>query len=490
MATLAEMLRQGADKIVNLPTEAQRFMYNPQAFTQMFGRNQLPNETGFAEGAMVGDRKYGSEKGFKQGEPLALPIAVASMGAPFAAPAARALAPKAADMAESYLRKVGGIADVVPVGPNKIPSNEILFPNRTLASLNSAEKSALTKFDKDLQNKAVMRRETLRSAFDNTIPQGERVTPLVDKKILTPEDLLNKQIVGFGGDQLQAGVEFSNIRGVPLSQKVLAQGGDEYPFLEPNYKTNMGWASNEDAARGHLTNINEAYQAANGRDVLAVKTGMNPEGANFSHPIAQALVRQLDVLQPKKSDIALADKMIRNAANNKGVRGDFKNFAGLNSPDLEEQLLKGGEGFSAGNIRKALAETMASYELRKRGFPVYQDVLDATLIPNLRGHMTGEAGNFIYQPKYLDELVENPAYQHASYSHGIPRMEGGVIGGFEQTIPINVLARKTFDAKIAEGKTKAQALRSMQTSRWSENFDQESLDNAMKYLEQSKKSGN
>jgi hypothetical protein len=484
---LAEMLRQGSDTILNLPTEAQRFMYNPQAFTQMFGRNQLPDQTGFAEGAMVGDRKYGSEKGFKQGEPLALPIAVASMGAPLAAPAARALGPKAVEMAENYMRKTGGILDVVPVGPNKIPSNEILFPNRTLASLNSAEKSALTKFDKDLQNKAVMRRETLRSAFDNTIPQGERVTPLVDKKILTPEDLLNKQIVGFGGDQLQAGVEFSNIRGVPLSQKVLTQGGDEYPFLEPNYKANMGWASNEDAARGHLTNINEAYKAADGRDVLAVKTGMNPEGANFSHPIAQALVRQLDVLQPKKSDIALADKMIRNAANNKGVRGDFKNFVGLNSPDLEEQLLKGGEGFSAGNIRKALAETMASYELRKRGFPVYQDVLDATLIPNLRGHMTGEAGNFIYQPKYLDELVENPAYQHASYSHGIPRMEGGVIGGFEQTIPINVLARKTFDQKIAEGKTKAQALRSMQTSRWSENFDQQSLDEAMKYLEKSKK---
>jgi hypothetical protein len=66
-------------------------------------------------------------------------------------------------------------------------------------------------------------------------------------------------------------------------------------------------------------------------------------------------------------------------------------------------------------------------------------------------------------------------------------MEGGMIGGFEQTVPINVLAHKTFDQKIAEGKTKAQALRSMQTSHWSENFDQESLDKAMKYLERTKK---
>jgi len=111
---LADMLRQGADKIVNLPTEAQRFMYNPQAFTQMFGLNQMPNETGFAEGAMVGNRKYGSEKGYKQGEDVALPLAVASMAAPFAAPAARALAPKAADMAQDYLTKIGGISYVLP----------------------------------------------------------------------------------------------------------------------------------------------------------------------------------------------------------------------------------------------------------------------------------------------------------------------------------------------------------------------------------------
>jgi len=111
---LASALRSFSDKVVNLPTEAQRFIYNPQAFTQMFGVNQLPNETGFAEGAMVGNRKYGSQKGYEQGEPLALPIAVASMGAPLAAPAAKALAPKAASMAEDHLSKIGGIQYIAP----------------------------------------------------------------------------------------------------------------------------------------------------------------------------------------------------------------------------------------------------------------------------------------------------------------------------------------------------------------------------------------
>jgi len=479
MATLAEMLRKGADKLVNLPTEAQRFMYNPQAFTQMFGVNQLPNETGFAEGAMVGDRKYGSEKGYAQGEPLALPIAVASMGAPFAAPAARALAPKAAEMAEGYLRKVGGIADVIPVGPNKIPSNEILFPNRTLESLNSAEKSALTKFDKDLGNQAVMRREILRSHFDQLVPQEKRVTQLVDKNILTPQDLLNTQILGFGGDQLRAGVKLSGIKGVPLSKDVTLQGGDEFAFLKPNYNKNTVWASNEESALGHLTNIDKAFDASGGRPVRAIKVGMNPEGANFSHPIAQALVRQLDVLNPSKTDIKIADELIKNQK----AYGDMSGFAGLRSPDLEKQLLEGAPNISAGDLRKSLIKSMSSYELKKRGFPVYEDVLDASLISNLRNKRTGEAGNLIYEPRYQDQLIANPVYPHGSYTHGIPRQAGGVIGGFEDTIPIEVLARKTYNAKIAEGKSRQEALRSMQTGHWSEQFDQESLDAAMKYLQ-------
>jgi hypothetical protein len=479
MATLAEMLRKGADKLVNLPTEAQRFMYNPQAFTQMFGVNQLPNETGFAEGAMVGDRKYGSEKGYAQGEPLALPIAVASMGAPFAAPAARALAPKAAEMAEGYLRKVGGIADVIPVGPNKIPSNEILFPNRTLESLNSAEKSALTKFDKDLGNQAVMRREILRSHFDQLVPQEKRVTQLVDKNILTPQDLLNTQILGFGGDQLRAGVKLSGIKGVPLSKDVTLQGGDEFAFLKPNYNKNTVWASNEESALGHLTNIDKAFDASGGRPVRAIKVGMNPEGANFSHPIAQALVRQLDVLSPSKADIKIADELIKNQK----AYGDMSGFAGLRSPDLEKQLLEGAPNISAGDLRKSLIKSMSSYELKKRGFPVYEDVLDASLISNLRNKRTGEAGNLIYEPRYQDQLIANPVYPHGSYTHGIPRQAGGVIGGFEDTIPIEVLARKTYNAKIAEGKSRQEALRSMQTGHWSEQFDQESLDAAMKYLQ-------
>lgn len=127
-----QMAEEKLQGLLNIPTEAQRFLYNPQAFMGLLGKNQLPNETGFAEGAMGMDRKYGSEKGYAQGEPLALPLALASMGAPMAAPAAKALAPKAGQMAENYLRSIGGIADIVPVDvaksikmPTTLPTDDI-----------------------------------------------------------------------------------------------------------------------------------------------------------------------------------------------------------------------------------------------------------------------------------------------------------------------------------------------------------------------------
>jgi hypothetical protein len=119
MATLAEMLRQGADRLVNLPSEAQRFITNPQAFTQLLtGKNPLPRETGFAAGAtglpaqemsVLDPNQAPYMQGYSQGEP----IGYAGMAAPFAAPAAvataKALAPKAGMMAENYMVRQGMI---------------------------------------------------------------------------------------------------------------------------------------------------------------------------------------------------------------------------------------------------------------------------------------------------------------------------------------------------------------------------------------------
>jgi hypothetical protein len=118
---LANLLRQGADKLINLPTEAQRFVTNPQAFIQLLtGKNALPRETGFAAGATGLQPQQGSVldpnyqaymQGYQQGEP----VSYAAMATPAAIPVAKALAPKAGQMAENYMVSQGFMPSVIPI---------------------------------------------------------------------------------------------------------------------------------------------------------------------------------------------------------------------------------------------------------------------------------------------------------------------------------------------------------------------------------------
>lgn len=487
---------EGPSKIAQLLRSVARGV--PQAATGFVDLAALPfTATGMIEPKNVfGSTDYLTKKGLlPQPQPgLANQTAeVLSGGLMPLSPAAmrqtvqgvKSLAPKAGEMAENYLRGIGGLADVVPVGPNKVPSNEILFPGRALSSLSGPEKSALTRFDKELMNDAAMRREEMRLGG---VTQEKRITPLVEKQVINPEQLLNKQIMFFGGDQMSAGKQFDSINGVPLSKPIVTQGGDEYTFLKPNYDSSMGWASNIGPASGHMLNVNKAYEAADGRQVLALKNSMNPDGADFSHPVAQALVRQLDAIRPDPKDVEVINEMVRNTKNVDGVVGDYKNFAGFLSPEAEEQMLKGIPGSSSGgDLRKAMIKAGRSAAARKVGFPIYEDTLDAMLIPEHRNMTTGQGGNVIFTPKYKDQLVPDHVYGHDSYTHGIPRDPNGLVGGFEQTIPTRILAHKTFAKHLAAGRSPAAAASSMQKGQWSEHFDNESLEKALEYLKEQRR---
>jgi hypothetical protein len=135
MATLAEMLRQGADRLIDLPNDARRFMTNPQAFTQLVtGKNPMPRETGFAAGAMslpptemsvLDPNQAPYMQGYDQGEPFGIASMVLPVAAPAAVATAKALAPKAGRMAENYMVRQGMMPSIVPQGAdNTITSAE------------------------------------------------------------------------------------------------------------------------------------------------------------------------------------------------------------------------------------------------------------------------------------------------------------------------------------------------------------------------------
>jgi len=261
---LASALRSLSDRVVNLPTEAQRFMYNPQAFTQMFGVNQLPNETGFAEGAMVGDRKYGSEKGFKQGEPLALPIAVASIGAPLAAPTARALAPKAASMAEDYLAKIGGIQYIAP-------------QNKALAE--AIRNKPIGDFDPRFDPRVLEKQK-----IATTVPVVEQINKTEIPKV-SLADFEGRPFITSMSDRTAAGGDLLGVNDVMFKRPVHLYGGQDYMFNNPN----QVWASAQQAV-SPITKNAEMLKEVTGQNPLYIPWRMAPTSGDFAHMTGESML--------------------------------------------------------------------------------------------------------------------------------------------------------------------------------------------------------
>lgn len=84
-----QMAEQKLQGLLNIPTEAQRFLTNPQAFMSLLGRNDLPKETGFAAGAtglpeqniapggVLNPPNLAYQQGYEQGVPVGMLASIA-----------------------------------------------------------------------------------------------------------------------------------------------------------------------------------------------------------------------------------------------------------------------------------------------------------------------------------------------------------------------------------------------------------------------------
>jgi hypothetical protein len=176
MNKLVELLRQGSDRLIELPNDAKRFMTNPQAFTQLVtGKNFMPRETGFAAGAMgipANNENIEYQQGFQQGQPYELPIALASIGAPLVVPAAKALAPKAGMMAENYMVKQGMMPSIVPPTTIKelIPQaykEAFEMEAKTGYRPNASEMDKIMKIQEMMANERKLRKEMIAKKIKN-----------------------------------------------------------------------------------------------------------------------------------------------------------------------------------------------------------------------------------------------------------------------------------------------------------------------------------
>jgi len=389
--------------------------------------------------------------------------------------------------AMGVLDEAGQMAPLANIAKLKgIPINEILFPGKSVKELSSVEKSALTRFEKELAgSQAVRRREEFRlGGQDITKP-----TPglnLVSEIAFNPERMLHKRAVPVFGDLSGIGEDVYQVGGVPLSSPVTKQGGRKYALVDKNIQAGIPYASELNAAANKTANF-----AKYDEPTVGVFFGGGPESLDFSHHMAQSFIRQLDALQPSKDAIKQFNEAVRNKPVQKAVPGStkkvttypFKNFSGIDSPNIEDLLtVKGSTDFTPGQLRTAISQVTNSAAMRKLGFPIYEDTRKVMTESGLR---PGYAGQLIFEAQPERGLLQ-PEYIHQSYSTGIPgKYLGGININAPQTgVPAELIFPKLFAEQRALGKRDDQILAKMRQSHQGEVFDQEALDALMLFLGQ------
>jgi hypothetical protein len=368
----------------------------------------------------------------------------------------------------------------------KVKAIDVLFPNRTQASLTSAEKSALTKYKKALDVPAVMRRERLALEGGGNIVEPTPGESFRQGLGIDPTYLDKKYVVPVSSDWSGGGETISQAAGVPLARPVKKQAGTKYGLLEQNIEEGVGWSSMPGAASSKTNNLNEYADLG---DTVGVSSLLGPDSSNFSHHIAQGLIGQLPILRPSKDATKLLDITIQNKIVPKKLKDGtiiktqpFKNFPGVGSENIYDIMAQGTKDYSAGDIRKAIAEEMSRAEFRDLGFPKWDTF---TNLVNEPGAYTGASGGVMFKAKPKGTIL-TPTYEHGSYSSGIPT--AGVLGGFKNaageivTVPDYTIFRKTFDRLRKQGKTDANIRTSILKAHHGEQVDQQTIDGLLKYL--------
>ena len=369
----------------------------------------------------------------------------------------------------------------------KLKAIEALFPGKTEAMLLPAEKAALTKYKSILDTPAVMRREQAR-----LFGTGDIVQPslnVAQEMGVHPNALLDKYVVPILWDTSATGGNVTQIAGIPLTKGlkdatpafVQRQGGRLYPYIQENLQQGVGGASNVSAQSSKINNLNKFSDLG---DTIGVQMNLAPSGINFSHHMAESYVGALNAIKPSREALTSFRDAVRNTKVENPVTKEisypYKNFPGIDSPNIREIMAEGTKEYSPGNIRKAIAETGEKAKIQDLGFPRWQDVYNVMSEP---GAETGRAHTLLsVQPK---AQMITPNFEHGSYNAGFPaklmgslqNAQGEIVG-----IPDYLMMPKLFAQRQAQGKTLSNIRTSLLKSHTGELLDQQAIDNIAKYL--------
>jgi hypothetical protein len=312
------------------------------------------------------------------------------------------------------------------------------------------------------------------SSLKSSVPFPEMQAQYVSKQSLSPFAGLNPEqlqregavIIPAVGDRSMAGQILTHIGEIPLTKPIDLQGGAE--FQRSEFEPAV-WASQ----KGVISRIarKAAYAGKEGAPVYMSHVAMAPGGADASHMMVQALLRQIPSLK--------ISKQAKNDFNQKIQEIDgLEEFPGVHKPEQAEAFLMG----KSMKHRKAFAEEMDKARWSKENFPDVAQTRFAITEPRLMTAKTGATGFSFGRIDPAFEAIKDPERKHESYD---TQLRGaGYAGGLTSQVPMSVM----FPDWYAQQSKQTQAdpvlsLYSLTRQLPTQQASQEWLDQLMSHLE-------
>lgn len=237
----------------------------------------------------------------------------------------------------------------------------------------------------------------------------EQTHKFSEPKQLSIEDLQGSVLVPIPGDRTITGANIKSVAGVPLREPSTMYGGPSYGHKKADEGLADFWASNAPAARAVQDKIRKAGES--GKDVYGMYVSMAPDSGRFALHNADALLKQLDAMNPSKKQVREFDKLMRQR---------FPEFAGLRDPDLMVQLRNNSD------MRKYLVNRMEKPTISEPlDLPSGLATRHAITEPALRDTPTGLTGFSVGKMMPEKDLALGQYKEHPTYNTSIPGMFAG-----------------------------------------------------------------
>lgn len=266
-------------------------------------------------------------------------------------------------------------------------------------------------------------------------------TEIQEAPIITLKDLIGKKVFPTFADITSAGRVFKGIDSSELLIPIETHGGPEWPLIQPE---KVGEETNVWSNQGAGVTTTKAKRADEGAIMLVTLMDKNAHMSNTE--VANAIIGTnvayvRDKRIPEKN-LKLLNKKIKS-------EDAFKDFVGIDSPDINDYIAK--LPFQGEKSRARLATILSSKDAESLGAANVQRILDEMRSPAFEGGRIGDSVIALQLSKGAPvvKLSDSGGITHPSYQYAV---RGKVIGKFARPINAEMIYDDFLAQRRAEGK--------------------------------------